>query len=212
MVFKSIERIKKAIPEIVHVAMFYNNGTIFNTTFEQEINIPKVGENLARMLDRFRRLYELLNFEHKDYKKVILETEDVFTIVLKLGEESNIALFFKAGDVKDINISSIQRYLKRIEELIDMDKKELLLQDVLSLESEIKNLESELTNKKERIGDLRFQLKALTEEEREKREKESDIIKKIESIEKESNSIEQEISQKISKRDSLRSEIEHHSI
>jgi predicted regulator of Ras-like GTPase activity (Roadblock/LC7/MglB family) len=125
MVFKSIERIKKEIPEIIHVAMFYDNGIIFNTTFTEKTNIPKVGENLADMLEDFRELYELLNFEHRIYKKIILETEDISTIIIKLGEESNIALFFKETSIQEINIGSIQRYLNKIEELIDMDKKEL---------------------------------------------------------------------------------------
>ena len=211
MVFKSIERIKNAIPEIIHVAMFYNNGIIFDTTFEQEINIPKLGENLAKILDNFRDLYELLNFESKEYKKVIIETEDISIIILKLGEESNIALFFKVEDIKEIKISSIQRYLKRIEELIDMDKKELLLKDILALESEIKTIESELSEKREKIEDLRIQLKGLTEGEREKGDKEREIIKEIENLENESKNIEQELTQKKSKIESLRSEIEQHS-
>lgn len=125
MVFKSIERIKSAIPEIIHVAMFYNNGIIFDSTFAKDINVPKLGENLAHILDHFRDLYEILSFEKRTYKKVILETEDVSIIILKLGEDSNIALFFKSENVKEVNISSIQRYLKKIEELIDMDKTEL---------------------------------------------------------------------------------------
>lgn len=125
MVFKSIEKIKEAIPDILHIAMFYNNGTIFETTFSQDINIPKLGENFAEILEHFRKLYELLNFDYTKYEKVIFETEVISIFIIKLGEESNIALFFKREDPRDINLKPIRKYLDRIQELIDMSKEEL---------------------------------------------------------------------------------------
>ncbi|TFF98035.1 MAG: hypothetical protein EU547_02655 [Promethearchaeota archaeon] len=125
MVFKSIERIKQAIPDILHIAMFYNNGTIFETTFSQDLNIPKLGENFAEILKRFRKVYNLLNFDYNKYEKVIFETEDISIFIIKLGEESNIALFFKKEEPQDINLKPIRKYLDRIQELIDMDKEEL---------------------------------------------------------------------------------------
>ena len=125
LVFKSIERIKEAIPDLLHIAMFYNNGTIFETTFNQDVNIPKLGENFAEILEHFRKLYDLLNFEYIEYEKVIFETETVSIFIIKLGEESNIALFFKRDDPRDINLKPIRKYLDRIQELIDMSKEEL---------------------------------------------------------------------------------------
>jgi len=125
LVFKSIERIKEAIPDILHIAMFYNNGVIFETTFSQEFNIPKLGENFAEILEHFRKVYKLLNFEYSKYEKVIFETENISIFIIKLGEESNIALFFKKDEPQDINLNSIQKYLDRIQDLIDMDKEEL---------------------------------------------------------------------------------------
>ena len=30
MVFKNVKHLKAALPEVIHIAMFYNNGTIFH--------------------------------------------------------------------------------------------------------------------------------------------------------------------------------------
>ena len=95
MVFKSVSRIQKALPEVLHVAMFYNNGTIFQTTIDQQYNIPKLGEHMAEALNHLRKVYETCNFTLIDYKKLIFETDEISIILLKLGEDSNLALFFK---------------------------------------------------------------------------------------------------------------------
>ncbi len=129
--------------------MFYNNGIIFQTTFEQEINIPKLGENLAEILNRARKLYEISNYNFENYKKIIFETIDLSIIILKLGEDSNIALFFRQEDEKELKLTAIKRYITRIEELIDMDEKELILQEIIAKEEEIKYL-IELINEKEK--------------------------------------------------------------
>ncbi len=125
MVFKNIKRIQTALPEVLHIVMFYNNGIIFQTTFEQDINIPKLGENIAKMLSHVQKLYEICNFDLVDYKKLIFETENISLIIIKLGENSNLGLFFKKEEDKDLKLNAIKRYLSRIEELIDMDKAEL---------------------------------------------------------------------------------------
>ncbi len=152
MVFKNILRIKAALPEVKHVVMFYNNGTIFQTTFEQEINIPKLGENLAEILDHAKRLYDISNYNFDNYKKIILETNDMSIIILKLGEDSNIALFFRKEEEKELKLTAIKRYITRIEELIDMDERELVIQNILVKEEEIKHLK-ELLSEKEKIGE-----------------------------------------------------------
>jgi predicted RNase H-like nuclease (RuvC/YqgF family) len=138
--------------------MFYNNGTIFQTTFEQEINVPKLGENLAEILNHTRKLYEISNYKFQDYKKVIFETDDLSIIILKLGEDSNLALFFKKEVEKELKLTAIKRYITRIEELIDMDERELILQDIISKEEEVKNLKEILHKKKDKLMNLRNQL------------------------------------------------------
>ena len=134
MVFKNISRIKSALPEVKDVAMFYNNGTIFQTTFEQDINIPKIGENLAEILNHMRKLYEICQIKINNYEKVIFETDNLSIMILKLGEESNIALFFKKEEDEVLKISAIRRYLAKIEDLVDMDKNEIIFQEILSKE------------------------------------------------------------------------------
>lgn len=151
MVFKTIARIKAALPEVIHIIMFYNNGTIFQTTFEQDINIPKLGESLAKFLNKARKINEICKFKPNDYKKILLEMEEDTIILIKLGEESNIALIFKNEDSREINLTPIKRYLTRIEELIDMDKNELILKQILAKEEESKTLESLLKVKREEL-------------------------------------------------------------
>jgi len=163
MVFKNIQRIKTALPEVKHVVMFYNNGTIYQTTFEQDINIPKLGENLAEVLNHVRKLYDICNYNFEDYKKLIFETDDMSIIILKLGEDSNIAFFFKKEEEKELKLNAIKRYLTRIEELIDMDEKELVLQEILTKEEEIKQLKELLNEKKESIEKLNIKLNNIEE-------------------------------------------------
>ena len=163
MVFKNIARIKSALPEVLHVVMFYSNGTVFQTTFEQEINIPKLGENLAELINHIKSVYELCKFKVDVYKKLIFETEDISVIILKLGEDSNIALFFKKEEEKELKLTAIKRYITKIEELIDMDEKELIFQDILVREEEVKHLKEELQKKKEKIEKVGNECKNIEE-------------------------------------------------
>lgn len=134
--------------------MFYNNGTIFQTTFGSDVNIPKLGENLAEVLNHIRKLYEFCNMKAEDYKKLIFETEDVSIIVLKLGEDSNIALFFKKEEDKELKLTAIRRYLNRIEDLIDMDANEILFQEILVKEEELKSLNNLTLNFEQELKEI----------------------------------------------------------
>lgn len=190
MVFKNISRIKNALPEVKHVVMFYNNGTIFQTTFEQTINIPKLGENLAETLNHIRNLYEVCNYKMEPYKKLIFETEDISVIILKLGEESNIALFFEREQDKELRLHAIKRYISNIESLIDMDEKELILKEVLAKEEELKNLNVELQIKKDNIENIKKDLLGLFIED----SKKTELEKQIKAMEQECIDLEQKIS------------------
>ncbi|MFX1371753.1 MAG: coiled-coil domain-containing protein [Promethearchaeota archaeon] len=206
MVFKNILRIKAALPEVKHVAMFYNNGTIFQTTFEQEINIPKLGENLAEILNHIRKLYNLTNYNFEDYKKIIFETDDMSIIILKLGEDSNIALFFKKEEEKELKITAIRRYITRIEELIDMDEGEIIIQDIIAKEEEVKKLKEGFQIKKEKIENLKVELNVkndeLTEEDKES------IKKEIYNLELESTNLNHEIEKVENEVEQLKEKIE----
>jgi len=153
MVFKNIQRIKRAMPEVLHIVMYYNNGTVYQTTFESSMNIPKIGENLAESIAHIKILYELCNFTYKEYNKLIFETDEISMIILKLGEDSNIALFFKKEDDTDLKLTTIKRYLSRIESLIDMNEKEILLQEILVNEEELKNMKMNLQSKQDLLSE-----------------------------------------------------------
>ena len=165
MVFKNLSRIKTALPEVIHIVMFYNNGTIFQTTFEKDVNIPKLGENLAELINHVKLVYDISQFKMENYKKLIFETDDTSIIILKLGEESNIALFFKREEDKDLKLSSIKRYIARIETLIDMSEEEIFLEEILSKEGEIEKARNLLQLNREKIHTIREELKNIDESE-----------------------------------------------
>lgn len=192
MVFKNIQRIKAAVPEIKHIAMFYNNGIIFQTTFEQDMNVPKLGENLAELVEYVRKIYEVSDLEYKHYKKLLIETEGISIIIFKLGEDSNIALFFEAEKTQELKINSIRRYLKRIENLTDMDEKEIILKEILEKENELEFLQMEYAQKAEKMRDIMEkseedvseEFSHLSEECKDLKEDISEIEKKIDSLKK----------------------------
>lgn len=166
LVFKNINRIKSALPEVKDVAMFYNNGTIFQTTFEQDINIPKIGENLAEILNHMRKLYEICQIKINNYEKVIFETDNLSIMILKLGEESNIALFFKKEEDEVLKISAIRRYLAKIEDLVDMDKNEIIFQEILSKEDELKKNQERFKIIESKLKELETGESKLTDQEK----------------------------------------------
>ncbi|MBN1216876.1 MAG: hypothetical protein JXA99_15730 [Candidatus Lokiarchaeota archaeon] len=184
--------------------MFYNNGIVFQTTFSHdEINIPKLGEHISELLNQIRAVYTICNIEIQNYNKLIFETENISTIVLKLGEDSNIALFFKNEDTKELKIKSIQRYLNRIEELIDMDAKELILQEILVEENNIKDLQIILDSKYNEIKEIKSELGNISEEEN-LQNLDTKVSKEYEQLEKDCKNIEKEILNKKEKIQSLK--------
>ncbi|TFF87735.1 MAG: hypothetical protein EU548_09845 [Promethearchaeota archaeon] len=194
MVFKSVQRIKEALPEVIHIAMFYNNGTIFQTTIEQNFNIPKLGEHIAEALNHLRKVYEICNFNLEEYKKLIFETENISIIILKLGEDSNLALFLKKEIDINQKLKSIRRYIKKIEELIDTDKADLEFQELEKNEDALKNLKVKLKDKQELIQTLEQELTDLAEET--SKEKIKEISKQIQDYSEECRIISQEIEDK----------------
>ena len=192
MVFKNLSRIKTALPEVLHIVMFYNNGTIFQTTFEKDINIPKLGDNLAELIHHVKLVYDISQFKMENYKKLIFETDDTSIIILKLGEDSNIALFFKREEEKDLKLSAIKRYIARIETLIDMSEEEIILQEILTKEGEIANALNLLQFKRENIQTLSEKLKNLKEIEYPEESKQ--IEKEVNSLNEDCAKLDKEIS------------------
>jgi len=206
MVFKSVSRIQKALPEVLHIAMFYNNGTIFQTTIDQQFNIPKLGEHIAEALNHLRKAYQICNFNLVDYKKLIFETDEISTIILKLGEDSNLALFFQKELDIDQKLKSIRRYIKKIEELIDVNYFELEFQELVRIDDELKKLKEDFNTKQAQIKILEEKQSILDPEADKEEIKENS--KKIQGMNEECKFLTQECEIKEKKIAALRQSIE----
>ena len=191
MVFKNISRIKSALPEVKHVVMFYNNGTIFQTTFEQTINIPKLGENLAGTLNHIRSLYEICNYKMEPYRKLIFETEDISVIILKLGEDSNIALFFEREEDKELRLHAIRRYISKIENLIDMKEEQLVIEEILTKEKELEKVRNLFQVNQEKVQQIVEKLKTI--DKNENLEESEQLEKQLISLNEDGSKLEKEI-------------------
>jgi DNA repair exonuclease SbcCD ATPase subunit len=161
MVLGNIERIKSAFPDLVHVVIFYDDGIVFQSTFEQSVNKPQVGETLAAFLSHLQKLFITCKLELVPYAKMIFETKDMLIFILRLVEKTNLALFFKIDGVSDITY--IRRYLLRIEILIDTDRLELEEKSLEERRGELLNLEQELKSKLEFIEAKKNQIIKLDE-------------------------------------------------
>jgi hypothetical protein len=149
MALKNIERIKAEIPEIFHIVMFYDDGTIFQTTFQQ-VNIPQIGENLAESIKHIAKLFEICKIENEPYTRLIYETKTYIILVFKIGEQSNLAVFFRKGP-EEPRIGAIKNFIYRIEAVMDTDKIELDKQALEKQRTELSALEQELKTKLESI-------------------------------------------------------------
>ena len=154
MVIKTIERIKKTLPEVEHIILFYNDGTVYQTTFEQfeeSVNIPKLGENLSELLTHLRTLYSLSNYKFKGFNQLLFNTDDISVLIIKLGEDSNLALFYRTTiEKEELQLESIQRYLIRIQKLTDIGRIELIEREIKAKERYLKELHDELDEKLEK--------------------------------------------------------------
>ncbi|MFX1517698.1 MAG: hypothetical protein ACFFC6_15450 [Promethearchaeota archaeon] len=202
MIEDTIERIKKKLPEVEHIVMFYNDGTVFRTTFE-EINIPKLGENISEIIVNMRRLYEGCNYKWEEYNQLVFDTDNVNVIILKLGENSNLALFFRKIRKKgELRIHSIRRYIEKVEDLLDIDQDELVIQ-------ELETKENKLDELKLQMGSQQYKLITLQEYQNETidEEKKKEISKEIDKVNKDIMKVKEEIDKKISEINSLKENI-----
>ncbi|TFG03180.1 MAG: hypothetical protein EU540_00105 [Promethearchaeota archaeon] len=170
--------------------MFYNNGTVFDTTFDYNINIPKLGEHLAELLNQMRKIYETCSYSLEKYSKLIIETDDISVIILKLGEDSNIVLFFKKEKEEGLKLKPIKRYITKIEELIDADKFDLLVQEMETKEGILKNLKKTLISKRDQLNILKSKFETIDET---SKNEIKEISKEIEDLESSCSELQMEI-------------------
>lgn len=161
MALKNIERLKAAIPEIFHIVMFYDDGTIFQTTFQQ-VNVPQIGENLAESIKHIAKLFEICKIENEPYTRLIYETKTNIILVIKVGEQSNLALFFKKG-TEEPQISAIKNFISRIQAVMDTDRIELDKQALEKQKTELNGLEQEIKTKLDSIELKKSELPKLDE-------------------------------------------------
>ncbi len=202
MIEETIERIKQTLPEVEHIVMFYNDGTVFHTTFEQ-INIPKLGENISETLAYMRRMYEICNYDWEDYNRLVFDTNDVSVIILKLGENSNLALFFRKIRKKgELRIHTIRRYLEKVEDFLDIDRDELVIQEVELKEDQLDEFKLQLGSQQYKLITLQeYQIETTDEE------KKKEISKEIEKVNREIKKVKEEIDKKIEEINDLKEEL-----
>lgn len=203
LIEKTTERIKKTLPEVEHVVMFYNDGTVFHTTFEK-INIPKLGENISETLAYIQKIYEICNYNLVSYNKLVFDTDDMNVIILKLGENSNLALFFRKKRGKgELRIRSIRRYIELVEDVLDTDRVELV-------EQELELKENQLLELKLQFGSQQYKAITLEEYLMETKDevKKEEISKEVEKVNKEIMRIKEDIDKKIDEINDLKEEIE----
>lgn len=203
MIEKTIERIKKTLPEVEHVVMFYNDGTVFHTTFDKTINIPKLGENISETLAYIQKIYENSKYDLVDYRKLIFDTDNTSLIILKLGENSNLALFFKKK-IRNVErkIRSIHRDIEMAEDLLDVDRAELV-------EQELENKESQLMELKLQMGSQNYKMITLQEYQKEvsNDEKKKTVAKEVNKVNNEILKIKEKIDKKIIELTGLKKEM-----
>lgn len=157
MILKDLERIKKQFSGLIHIASFYDDGTVFESTFEPPLNIPKIGESLSESIKYLEKLFELCQFEKEQYQNIIYETKNVQVVVLKSGEQSNVALLFRKGeDLPDI--SEIRRHLGKFEIIVDMDKLQLKKYTLEEQKKELAQLQQILQSKVEEIERIKSEI------------------------------------------------------
>ncbi|TFG22934.1 MAG: hypothetical protein EU533_03705 [Promethearchaeota archaeon] len=122
---KNLKKIKNELPSLLDYVIFYNTGIVFQSTFSEGTNVPAICANLIEIISKFKNSLFCCDATPNEYQKIIFESKKYIIFIIKLGEESNIALFFDNQVVDEVKISSVQKYLKKIEELIDMDVSEL---------------------------------------------------------------------------------------
>ncbi len=201
-IHKTMDRIRRALPEVEHIAMFFDDGTVFQTTFEQfeeSVNIPKLGEDLADILSSFRKLYEICNYDFKNYNQLLFDTESVDILFIRLGENSNLALFFRKLVVDgELQINSIKKYITKIEKLIDIGQMDLIERDIRRKDRDLKHLYENMDEKLEKQKELQLLVGASNSDISNIEKIELDIHELTESIhqiELENEQLEEEISQ-----------------
>lgn len=121
LIKRIIDRIEAKFPGLLHLVMFYNDGIVFHTSFTTDKEIPTIGEKLGLLLKYARKLIQIESDNKELYKKIIIESNAIIIMIIKIGEESNLAMFLANNPILDLDITPIRKYIKKLEELIDIE-------------------------------------------------------------------------------------------
>lgn len=123
MLNRLVKEMQQLLPDLKHVLICFNTGTIVKSTFSEPVNVPDLGDDIMGI---FSKLYEialngqLISCARRDFKyqkfEFKLEGWDIF--IYPLGENCFIVLFFQLSP-KGFDFSTLQTQLKKIETLLD---------------------------------------------------------------------------------------------
>ncbi|MHA1227818.1 MAG: hypothetical protein ACTSPV_13810 [Candidatus Hodarchaeales archaeon] len=205
MIKDVIERVMKSLPEVENIIVFNSFGTVLQTTFDKSLNIPKIGKNISKILDNILALYKSCKYDYSQFNRILFDTEGISILILKLGEDTYLAFFFKKILEEDEpQIDSVKRYLKQIEELLDVSNLELLEQEKEEKREELVSLDEELEILFDRLNLLQKDIESIEHEDDEKKKRN----KEIEQIQKRINRIKDDRQQKINEVNELEEKLE----
>ncbi|MFX0124747.1 MAG: hypothetical protein ACFFAE_14045, partial [Candidatus Hodarchaeota archaeon] len=138
-----------------------------------------------------------------EYNRLVFDTNDVNVVILKLGENSNLALFFRKIRKKgELRIHTIRRYLEKVEDLLDIDQNELVVREMESKEDMLDELKLKMGSQKYKLITLReYQIEIQDEE------KKKEVSKEIDKVNREIMRIKEEIDKKIIEINSLKEDL-----
>ena len=137
MISHNIEQIKQLLPEVEEVMIFYDDGLVYQSSFDQSAtNIPQCGKELSNILTNIKNLYELVDFKIKGMPTLIFETEGMDMIITKIGERTNLVLFFReiiedpTLKMEKLASPSVKKQFRALRRLLDIGCIELAQQEL----------------------------------------------------------------------------------
>lgn len=125
MVLRSMEKIKAKLSGVLEIVMFYNDGTVFQTTLPPNFNIPELGNDFSKTLANLVHALGMYDVGITQYRKLFYETDKYLLVIIKLGEDSNLGLLLDNTLQGEFQMAPIQQYIQRLQELLDMDREEI---------------------------------------------------------------------------------------
>lgn len=121
MAIEKIQAIHNMLPGVQSVSLFYDNGIIYQTTINHELDIPVIGKNLAHFVQEMQLLAENCKDPEDKYQKMTIDTEKSVYIILRLGEQSNMALKFIKAEYQKNSLGKIEEIIEKLKNVVDLN-------------------------------------------------------------------------------------------